>query len=110
MTRLLYILFIAVTFISCSEKQNEDISQAQYTYQLKGWESLGKQTLVIMDAQNTSSMDQEITFQVEVINTDGKVFTKDTTIQFEQTEKSKDFQLVVDTEGEISEVKITSLG
>lgn len=63
----------------------------------------------MLDAENPSSMNQEITFKVEVVNTNGRVFTKDTTIQFEKDERQKNFQLIVDTEGEIKGVNVSTI-
>ena len=108
MTRLILISILGLFIMSCTSKEEQPIYQAEYTYSLEGWESLGTQTLVLIEANNASSLDQKITFEVDVINADGKVFRKDTTIEFDKTEREKKFQLMIETEGEIKDVKVTS--
>ena len=95
--------------LGCAEKFEQPNPTVDYTYSIQTWESLGSQTLVVLDAENSSSLTQEITFKVEVVNTNGRVFTKDTTIQFEKDERQKNFQLIVDTEGEIKGVNVSTV-
>jgi hypothetical protein len=109
MTRLIYILFLSTLIISCSKNETPNNTMAEYTYGVKSWETLGSQTLVILDAENPSHITQDITFKVEVINTKGKRFIKDTTIHFNREESAKDFQLLIDTEGEVEKVKVSAL-
>ncbi|MBD3636761.1 MAG: hypothetical protein HUJ25_05410 [Crocinitomicaceae bacterium] len=109
MTRALLIFITGITFLACARNLKETDSQAKYTFSVKGWESLGTQTLVILDATNPSAMDQQITFTVNVINTDGQKFSKDTTIKFARDESQKNFQLIVDTEGEIEDVIVSAI-
>lgn len=109
MLRSLLILITGLTIVSCASEMEEPSTQAEYTYTVKGWESLGSQTLVLLQAGNPSSLEQEIRLQVEVINTEGKVFSKDTAISLRKTENQKDFQLMVDTEGQIEDVKVYSI-
>lgn len=106
MMRSLLILTISLFLLACDKSGSDAGSQAQYTYGVKSWETLGTQTLVLLDAGNPSHMDQDITFKVEVINTEGKKFSKDTTIHFSNNERAKDFQLLIDTEGEVDKVKV----
>lgn len=109
MTRLLLISFFGLLILSCTREDEQPSYQAKYTYNVEGWESLGSQTLVLVEANNSSKLEQEITFKVDVINAEGKVYSKDTTIEFDKSDRQKNFQLIVDTEGEIKEVKVTSL-
>src|SRR5690606_15033776 len=97
MTRLLYAIFIFITLISCTQKDEAPNSQAKFTYSIEKWETLGSQTLVILDAGNPSALDQKLNLIVEVTNTRGEVFSKDTTITFTKSEQHKNFQLIVDT-------------
>ncbi|MEZ4923356.1 MAG: hypothetical protein R2780_09320 [Crocinitomicaceae bacterium] len=106
MLRSILIIVIAFGFFTCNKSQKDVNSQAKYTYGVQKWETLGSQTLVVMDAGNPSQLEQDIQFTVEVFNTDGKKFSKDTTIHFNKEERSKDFQLLIDTEGEVEKVKI----
>ena len=108
MTRLLYILFALSVVFACTREFEYPQTQAKYTYSIEGWESLGTQTLVLLEADNASSLDQSIHFKVDVINTEGKVFSKDTMVDFKKSERHKDFQLMVDTEGEIKDVKVSA--
>ena len=108
MTRLLLIALFGTLIFSCTREDEQPTYHAKYTYSVEAWESLGSQTLVILEANNSSALDQQITFKVEVINSKGKVFSKDTTIKFNKTDRQKNFQLLIDTEGEIEEVKVTS--
>ena len=108
MTRLLFILLTCSLAIACNRDTESPNSQAKYTYSIEGWETLGSQTLVMLEANNSSSINQKIRFKVDVINTEGKVFTKDTTIDFTKAERQKEFQLLVDTEGEVKDVQVTT--
>ncbi len=108
MKNLVFILSVFLIFVSChSEDFSEDEkSQAKYTYSLNGWENLGSQTLVLIDASNPSKLEQDIKFKIEVINKAGERFTKDTTIHFKKKDKKIDFQLLVETSGEIEKVVV----
>lgn len=102
-------MFICFSVISCTEENINKSSQAKFTYSIEGWESLGSQTLVMMDAKNPSHLNQEIVFVIEVINEDGQIFSKDTTIKFTQSENDKRFELLIETQGIIKDVKISSV-
>ena len=108
MTRFLIISLAILAILACSRIEDNPVTQAEYTYNVEGWESLGSQTLVLLEASNPSSLNQEIKLKVDVINTEGKVFSKDTSVDFSKEESHKDFQLMVDTEGEIQDVKVYS--
>ena len=90
---------------SCAEITASDNSQAKYSYSVQSWENVCSQTLVNLGAQNSSHLDQSLSFTIEVINKEGKKFTKDTAIHFSKDENEKNFQLVLDTNGEIEKVK-----
>ena len=109
MHHLFSILLLSLILISCDKNDPTNNSQAQYTYGVKSWETLGSQTLVLLDAGNPSHMDQDITFKIEVINTEGKKFVKDTTIHLSHEEMTKDFQLLIDTEGEVEKVRVSAM-
>ena len=109
MIKTAYILLLVLILFSCSKRSSENIgSVAKYTYGVQSWETLGSQTLVLLDAGNPSSMDQDIKLTVEVFNSEGKKFTKDTTIHFNKEDRTKDFQLLIDTEGEVAKVKVSA--
>lgn len=108
MKNLVLIFSFCFILFSCQESTVTNQSQAKYSYSLNGWENLGSQTLVLIDASNPSKLDQELNFTISVINKDGKRFTKDTTVHFTKTDKKIDFQLLVETEGEIETVEITA--
>jgi hypothetical protein len=109
MLRFFLILTLSVLLFACTREDEQPSYQAKFTYNLEGWESLGKQTLVILDAVNASKTNQEITFKIDVINTSGTVFSKDTTVKFDKSESVKSFQLMIETEGEVREVKVSAL-
>lgn len=102
----IYSIFLLV-LSSCAEIVGSDNSQAKYSYSVQSWENVGSQTLVNLGAQNPSHLDQNLSFTVEAINKEGKKFTKDTAIHFSEDENEKNFQLVLDTNGEIEKVKAT---
>lgn len=110
MKKFIPILLLFISFTSCEEAELNDNSQAKYTFSVNSWESLGSQTLVLIDASNPSKMDQDINFTISVINKDGKRFVKDTTVHFSKSEKKLDFELLVDTEGEIETVEVIAEG
>lgn len=91
---------------NASNSSEDKKSQAKYTYSLNGWENLGSQTLVLIDASNPSKLEQDIKFKIEVFNKAGERFTKDTTIHFKKKDKKIDFQLLVETSGEIEKVEV----
>ena len=100
---------LCLILFSCQEPNSVNQSQAKYTYSLNGWESLGTQTLVLVDASNPSQIDQNINFTISVINKEGKRFTKDTTVHFSKSDKKIDFELLVETEGEIDTVEVKAI-
>lgn len=106
MKRLYPLLIGLIVLTACLKTANDNDSQAKYTYGVKSWETLGSQTLVMLDADNPSHMDQDIAFTIEVFNTNGKKFSKDTIIHFNREEQHKDFQLLIDTEGDVEKVKV----
>ena len=94
--------------ISCEEKEVNTGSQAKYTLGIDHWENLGGQTLVSIHVNNPPKMMQDISIKVEAINKEKKSFTKDTMVHFDKNEAEKSFQLIVDTEGEIEDVKLAA--
>ena len=91
---------------SCSPSEETSNSQAKYTYGIDNWENLGKQTFVSIHVNNPPKMMQDISIKVEATNKSQESFTKDTMVHFDKDESSKNFQLIVDTEGEIEDVKL----
>ena len=108
MKKSLLILTFCILIFGCQDTEASNQSQAKYTYSINGWENLGSQTLVLIDASNPSKLDQNINFTISVINKEGKRFNKDTTVHFNKSDKQIDFQLLVETEGEIDKVEITA--
>ncbi|MEO9531486.1 MAG: hypothetical protein ABJG68_14375 [Crocinitomicaceae bacterium] len=100
-------IFLISLLSSCEEISTTDGSIAKYTYSIDSWENLGGQTIVVLDAGNPSSLDQELSFSVEAVNKSGERFIKDTSIHFSKTEKSKNFELILDTESEIEKVEVS---
>jgi hypothetical protein len=109
MMRSFFIFTFLFLAVGCNKNDQKDRSSAQYTYGVEGWETLGSQTLIMLDAGNPSALDQDIKLTIEVVNTRGKKFIKDTTIHFNSNEKEKDFQLLMDTEGEVEKVKVSAI-
>ncbi len=91
---------------SCTPAEDTSNSQAKYTYGIDSWENLGKQTFVSIHVSNPPKMMQDISIKVEATNKSQESFTKDTMVHFDKDESDKTFQLIVDTEGEIEDVKL----
>ena len=94
-----------LTLTSCSEIPTNENSHAKYTYAVQSGENVGSQTLLNLGAKNSLHLEQSLNFTVEVINKAGEKFTKDTSIHFSKDENEKNFQLVLDTDGEIEKVE-----
>ena len=109
MKNIILSIITITTLFSCSlsvDGEQGGDSHSEYTFEVDGWENLGKQTLVKMNSTNPAAMNQDILFTVDVINTSGEHFIKDTSVHFDEKDQKKSFQLVLYTEGEIEKVKL----
>lgn len=103
------------TMISCDDTTSENIldgndgTQAKYTYGMDSWDQTDSTTRVLLNANNSSNLDQDITFTVEVLNDSGETFMMDTTIQFSSDEKEKNLELTLETFGTIDTVMVSAI-
>ena len=101
------------TMISCDDVSSEhdddnNGTQAKYTYELNSWENTDSTTSVFFNVNNSSELDQNIMFTLEVLNDSGATFILDTTVQFTSDERDRDIEVTLETFGSIDTVMLSA--